>query len=65
MIFGTDLGWSRVEPTVPSFLAEGAYSAWIGGYDPGPTTAARMTPGGFKAFAQHGGHLFGVHGRSF
>ena len=50
VIFGTPLGWSRVEPTVPSFLAEGAYSAWIGGYDPGATTAARMTPGGFKAF---------------
>ena len=50
VVFGTDLGWSRVGPTVPSFLAPGAYSAWIGGYDPGPTTAARMTPGGFKAF---------------
>jgi len=49
-IFGTPFGWSRVAPTVPSFLASGAYSAWIGGYDPGPTTAARMTPGGFKAF---------------
>jgi isopenicillin-N epimerase len=50
VIFGTPLGWSRVEPTVPSFLAEGAYSAWLGGYDPGPATGARMTPGGFKAF---------------
>ncbi len=50
VVFGTPYGWSRVSPTVPSFLAPNAYSAWIGGYDPGPTTAARMTPGGFKAF---------------
>jgi len=50
VILGTDYGWSRVTPTVPSFLASNAYGAWIGGYDPGPTTGARMTPGGFKAF---------------
>jgi len=50
VIFGTPYGWSRVTPTVPSFLASNAYSAWIGGYDPGETTGARMTPGGFKAF---------------
>ena len=64
-IFGTPLGWSRVEPTVPSFLAEGAYSAWLGGYDPGPSTGARMTPGGFKAF-EHVWALteaFGFHQR--
>ncbi|MFZ5670100.1 MAG: aminotransferase class V-fold PLP-dependent enzyme [Pseudomonadota bacterium] len=42
--------WSRVTPTIPSFLAPNAYGAWLGGYDPGPTTGARMTPGGFKAF---------------
>ncbi|MDB5429896.1 MAG: aminotransferase [Caulobacter sp.] len=50
VVFGTPLGWSRVSPTVPTFLAPNAYGSWIGGYDPGPTTAARMTPGGFKAF---------------
>jgi isopenicillin-N epimerase len=50
VVFGTALGWSRVSPTVPTFLAPNAYGSWIGGYDPGPTTAARMTPGGFKAF---------------
>lgn len=50
VIYGTALGWSRTTPTVPSFLASNAYGAWIGGYDPGPTTGARMTPGGFKAF---------------
>ncbi|MBP7703860.1 MAG: aminotransferase class V-fold PLP-dependent enzyme [Caulobacter sp.] len=50
VIFGTPYGWSRMQPTVPSFLAPNAYGAWLGGYDPGPTTGARMTPGGFKAF---------------
>jgi isopenicillin-N epimerase len=50
VIVGTAEAWPRVSPTVPSFLAPDAYSAWIGGYEPGETTAARMTPGGFKAF---------------
>jgi selenocysteine lyase/cysteine desulfurase len=50
VVFGAPDAWSRVSPNIPTFLAQGAYSAWIGGYDPGPTTAARMTPGGFKAF---------------
>lgn len=50
VIFGSDLGWSRVSTTIPTFLAPNAYGSWIGGYDPGPTTGARMTPGGFKAF---------------
>jgi isopenicillin-N epimerase len=50
VVFGTPYGWSRVTPTVPSFLAPNAYGAWLGNYDPGPTTGARMTPGGFKAF---------------
>lgn len=50
VVFGTPYGWSRVTPTVPSFLAPNAYGAWLGEYDPGATTAARMTPGGFKAF---------------
>lgn len=50
VVFGTPQGWARVTPNIPSFLASNAYSAWIGGYDPGPTTGARMTPGGFKAF---------------
>ena len=50
VIIGSPAAWARVTPTVPSFLAPNAYGAWLGGYDPGPTTGARMTPGGFKAF---------------
>jgi isopenicillin-N epimerase len=41
---------ARFVPTIPSFLAPNAYGAWLGNYDPGATTGARMTPGGFKAF---------------
>lgn len=52
VMFFSPLALSRLSPTIPSFLAHDAYSAWIGNYDPGPTTAARMTPGGFKAFEQ-------------
>lgn len=50
VIIGSPAAWARITPTVPSFLAPNAYGAWLGGYDPGPTTGARMTPGGFKAF---------------
>jgi selenocysteine lyase/cysteine desulfurase len=50
VVFFNPKALARLTPTIPSFLAANAYSAWIGGYDPGPTTAARMTPGGFKAF---------------
>jgi isopenicillin-N epimerase len=50
VIFFTPQALARLSPTIPTFLASGAYSAWIGGYDPGPVTAAHMTPGGFKAF---------------
>ncbi|MBA4013655.1 MAG: aminotransferase [Phenylobacterium sp.] len=50
VVFFSPQALQRLSPVIPSFLASNAYSAWIGGYDPGPTTAARMTPGGFKAF---------------
>lgn len=52
VIFFSPQALARLAPVIPTFLAPDAYSAWIGGYDPGPTTAARMTPGGFKAFEQ-------------
>ncbi|WP_312165070.1 aminotransferase class V-fold PLP-dependent enzyme [Phenylobacterium sp.] len=52
VVFFSPQALPRLAPIIPSFLASNAYSAWIGGFDPGPTTAARMTPGGFKAFEQ-------------
>lgn len=50
VVFARPGVWSRLTPVIPTFLAPNAYGAWLGGYDPGPNTGARMTPGGFKAF---------------
>lgn len=50
VVFARPQVWNRFGPTIPTFLAANAYGAWLGDYDPGPTTGARMTPGGFKAF---------------
>ncbi len=54
---GTGIAWARPEawartlPTIPSFVADECWTAWALETAPsGPTTAARMTPGGFKPF---------------
>lgn len=54
---GTGIVWARPEawaacrPIIPSFIDDGTWGAWFRGEPPaGPTTAAAMTPGGFKAF---------------
>jgi isopenicillin-N epimerase len=44
-------GYAPLVPSIPSFIERGgAFDAWVGGGDPGPNNAERMTPGGFKAF---------------
>jgi len=43
-------GYAPLTPSIPSFIEDGVFEAWMWGGDPGPTTGARMTPGGFKAF---------------
>ena len=44
-------GWARLRPLVPNFTEWESYNAWAEERPPnGPTTAARMTPGGFHAF---------------
>lgn len=48
VLWGRGSRWPEVRPTVPSFR-EGM-GAWVRGRDPGPTTGARMSPGGFKPF---------------
>jgi selenocysteine lyase/cysteine desulfurase len=51
IVAGAPRGWSSVLPTIPSFIDSGNWQAWFSGIDPqGPTTAARVTPGGYKAF---------------
>jgi isopenicillin-N epimerase len=51
IVAGTQRAWASLLPTIPSFIDSGNWQAWSSGTDPvGPTTASRMTPGGYKAF---------------
>jgi isopenicillin-N epimerase len=51
IVAGTNRGWRSTIPSIPSFVDDGAWQAWQTDDDKvGPTTALRMTPGGFKAF---------------
>lgn len=51
VVVGRPEAWRACRPTIPSFIDDGVLSAWISREAPGgPTTAARMSPGGFKAF---------------
>jgi isopenicillin-N epimerase len=58
VLWASSRGWAAVKPSIPSFIDDGVWSAWLNGEEPeGQTTAARMTPGGFKAFE----HLWAVN----
>jgi len=51
ILWGRREAWAAVRPTIPSFVDGAAWEAWMEGEDPpGPSTASRVTPGGFKAF---------------
>jgi isopenicillin-N epimerase len=51
IVAGTQRAWASLLPTIPSFIDSGNWRAWSSGIDPeGPTTASRMSPGGYKAF---------------
>jgi selenocysteine lyase/cysteine desulfurase len=51
MVAGTQRAWASLLPTIPSFIDSGNWRAWSSGTDPeGPTTASRVSPGGYKAF---------------
>jgi isopenicillin-N epimerase len=51
IVAGTSRAWESLLPTIPSFIDSANWQAWSSGTDPeGPTTASRMTPGGYKAF---------------
>jgi isopenicillin-N epimerase len=51
IIAATQRGWESVLPTIPSFIDGPSWEAWFSASEPaGPSTASRMTPGGYKAF---------------
>lgn len=51
VVIGRPAAWEACRPVIPTFIDDGVLGAWISGRVPGgETTAARMTPGGFKAF---------------
>lgn len=50
IIAGRADAWPRLDPTIPSFLDSDGYGRWKRDDPPVPTTAAMVTPGGFKAF---------------
>lgn len=57
ILWGRREAWAAVRPTIPSFVDGAAWEAWMEGEEPpGPSTASRVTPGGFKAFE----HLWAV-----
>lgn len=51
IVWGKPSAWQRVRPTIPSFMDDEVWSAWLTGGEPQEEiTASRITPGGFKAF---------------
>ncbi|MBI3131963.1 MAG: aminotransferase class V-fold PLP-dependent enzyme [Acidobacteria bacterium] len=51
LIWARPEAWARLTPLLPTFSEMESYDAWCQNRLPkGPTTAARVTPGGFHAF---------------
>lgn len=49
--WGRPEAWARCDPVIPSFIDSANWNAWARREAPaGPTTAARMSPGGYKPF---------------
>ncbi|GAB2504098.1 pyoverdine-tailoring periplasmic protein PvdN [Pseudoxanthomonas sangjuensis] len=58
MVWASAENWARLTPIVPDFSEIEGWNAWIEGRErKGPTTAERMTPGGFQAFEHQWGAL--------
>jgi selenocysteine lyase/cysteine desulfurase len=49
ILWGKAEHWARLRPIIPHFGAA-AFTAWMKGEEPPPTTADMMTPGGFHSF---------------
>jgi isopenicillin-N epimerase len=51
IVWGKKEAWRQTRPTIPSFMDGQSWNAWALERPPaGPSTAARMSPGGFKPF---------------
>ncbi|MCH8686288.1 aminotransferase class V-fold PLP-dependent enzyme [Pedomonas mirosovicensis] len=51
IIVATPRGWAALRPSIPSFIDGESWTAWFENREPqGASTAARMTPGGFKPY---------------
>ena len=50
IVAGRADAWKALDPMIPSFLDSDGYGRWKRDDPPVPTTAAMVTPGGFKAF---------------
>ena len=51
IIWARARSWAKLKPTIPSFSSMEVYEAWMREETlTGPTTAARVTPGGFTAY---------------
>ncbi len=51
IVWGRPEAWAATRPTIPSFMDGSSWNAWARHEaPPGPTTATRMSPGGFKPF---------------
>jgi isopenicillin-N epimerase len=51
ILWGRGDAWAAVNPTIPSFTDDVVWQSWLYDREPdSPSTAARVMPGGFKAF---------------
>ena len=56
LVWANAANWARLRPTVPNFTDLESYTAWTEDRAPRtPTTAARISPGGFHAFEHQWG----------
>lgn len=51
IIWGSHHGWNAVEPSIPSFMDQSLWRAWMERREPSArTNGPRMSPGGFKPY---------------
>lgn len=66
IIAASERGWIASRATIPSFLDDGVFTAWLSGTEPdGVSDGTTMTPGGFKPFEHRWAlaEAFGFHAR--